>query len=85
MHRLSLQFPEITLQIANCRENTRETVSLLTASSARQSVSVGALLACQPRSPAAEKQLHPGLPATGSSSSEAGDRGDPRGRDGGIR
>jgi hypothetical protein len=23
MHRLSLQFPEITLQIANCRENTR--------------------------------------------------------------
>ena len=37
MHRLSLQFPEITLQIANCRENTRETVSLLTASSANQS------------------------------------------------
>src|SRR5262249_50048580 len=29
---------------------------------ATQSVSVGAVLACQPRSPAAERQLHPGLP-----------------------
>jgi hypothetical protein len=37
MDQLSLQFLEITLQIANCREDTRETVSLLIASSARQS------------------------------------------------
>jgi hypothetical protein len=40
MDPFSLQFAEITLQIANCRENTRENVSLLTASSATQLVFV---------------------------------------------
>jgi hypothetical protein len=39
MHRLSLQFLKISLQIANCREEPRGDRLLLTPSSGRQSVS----------------------------------------------
>jgi hypothetical protein len=41
-NRLSLQFLKISLQIADCREEARETFSLLTAYSATQSVSLSA-------------------------------------------